>query len=118
MLSIHEIKKFDKFISYISGKYEVNKDYFNCKSRTAGLLISAHSCGNITNFSEMITGEGLTQAANLIEKINHRDTIRYVCNDNGCHLDKHVRNAAYNFNEKTKVIRLSKIQDQSINGIK
>jgi hypothetical protein len=84
-----------KNLFHISGNCEVNKDYLNFKSRTAGILIATHSCSNITNFSEIVTGEGLTQAANLIQKINNRDTARYVCYDNSCHLDKHVGNAAY-----------------------
>ena len=39
-------------------KCTVNKEYFNCKKRTASLLVAAHSCGFISNYSEMITNEG------------------------------------------------------------
>ncbi len=53
----------------------------------------------------MITGEGLKQAASLIQETNRRETIKYVCYDNGCHLEKHVNNIAYDYNEKTKAIK-------------
>jgi hypothetical protein len=53
----------------------------------------------------MITGEGLIQVANLIEETNRMETIKYVCYDNGCHLEKHVNNTAYLYNDRTKAIK-------------
>jgi hypothetical protein len=83
----------------------VNKEYYNCKTRTAGLLVAYRSCGYISNFSEMITGEGLIQSANLIENTNQFGEIKNVCYDNGCHLDKHVNNKSYSYEIQTKEIK-------------
>jgi hypothetical protein len=41
----------------------------------------------IINFSEILTGEGLPQAASLIESYNPNHIMKNVCYDNGCHLD-------------------------------
>jgi hypothetical protein len=102
-----EVKTLNKNLSYMhfQGACKVNKNYFNCKRRTARLLVAAHSCGMIINFSEMITGEGLTQAASLIESCNQNHIIKNVCYDNGCHLDSHVKNKHYNYKEETKKIK-------------
>ena len=53
----------------------------------------------------MITGEGLQKAANLIEVMNEKNTIKYVCYDNGCHLQQHVNNKLYNYNNQTRNIK-------------
>jgi hypothetical protein len=83
----------------------VDKEYFICKNRTAGVLVAAHSCGVIVNYKEMITAEGLTQVARLVETTNSFQEIKYVCYDNGCKLDSHVNNMDYNYPDSVRNIK-------------
>ena len=53
----------------------------------------------------MITGEGLIQSAKLIEETNQYAEIKNVCYDNGCHIDKQVKNPSYNYKNETKEIK-------------
>ena len=82
---------------------KINKEYFYNKNRTAGLILATHSCGIILSYNEMITSEGLTQIANLIEStIKINSSIKYVCYDTGCKLAAHVNNKEYNYSQCIK----------------
>ena len=103
-------KVIDAYLKWKNNKIKANyaackidKEYFYNKNRTAGLIVITHSCGMIVGYKEMITSEGLTQIAQLIEStIVINPTIKYACYDTGCKLSAHVQNNQYNYSSSIK----------------
>ena len=75
---------------------KINKEYYFNKNRTAGVIVA---------FNEMITSEGLTQIARLIETTLTFQPLKYVCYDNGCTLSVHVKNKECVYSEALKSIK-------------